>query len=303
MCNETNEFLHEREDHCHVLKRITEWLRSGVIPNVNLCFFGDGLHDSNTGLTYEALTGKQKQSVPYCEQIFSKGVLDFMERNGHATEANFVKVVRNWHKASDERGLSEETRANYNKEMLSFLLKDRMPWYWYDKDFETLDVLRRIKGIQAFTREIIVALIANCESLELRRKEYVARSLPPEHPRASSSDDVEGFISILHDQLGDVFDHKSFLQQQPKIQNEFTKRIDPDLPFFYWTGHKHRFTMDPLPSFNKSSGEEERLDKVKLSRRSDPGVFVANRASLPQRNSLTARASFHRAAEKLPPVR
>ncbi len=301
-CKQTNEHMHEREDHCHVLKRITECLRSGSIPNVDLCCFRDALCDSSTGLTYEALTGKQKQSVPHCEQIFSKGVLEYLKRKGHKSEARFVEVVRNWHKASDGRGISEEMRSRYNNEMLNYLLEDWMPWWWYDRNFATLDVMRPIKGIRGFSREIVVALIANCESLELRRKEYASRGLPPEHPRASSTDDVEGFFSLLHDQLGDVFDHKVFLQQQTKLLSEFTKKIDPDLPFFYWTGHKHRYTSELLPSFNVPSGKEERLDRVNVSRRSDPGVFVANRASLPQRHSLTARASFHRAAEKLPPI-
>lgn len=301
-CNQTNKQLHEREDHCHVLKRITECLRSGVIPNVDLCCFREALCDPSTGLTYEELTGKQKQSVPHCEQVFSKGVLDFLKSMGYEPEARFVEVVRNWHKASDGRGISEEMRSRYNTEMLNFLLEDWIPWWSYERDFATLDVMRPIKGIQGFTREIVVAIIANCESLELRRQEYVSRGLPPEHPRASSTDDVEGFFSLLHDQLGDVFDHQAFIQQQTKLLSEFTKKIDPDLPFFYWTGHKHRHTLEPLPSFNDPSGKEERLDKVKVSRRSDPGVFVANRASLPQRNSLTARASFHRAAEKLPPL-
>ena len=138
----------------------------------------------------------------------------------------------------------------------------------------------------------------------LHRAEYVKRGLSPEHPRAGSTDDVEGFISLLHEQLEDVFDHKAFLllQCQPKILNEFMKKIDPDLPFYYWTGHKHRFKRGSLPSLNKPSGQDERLDRIKLSRRSDPGVFVANRASLPQQNSLTTRAAFHRAAEVLPPI-
>ncbi len=74
------------------------------------------------------------------------------------------------------------------------------------------------------------------------------------------------------------------------------------MPFFYWTGHKHRHTSELLPSFNVPSGKEERLDCVNVSSRSDPGVFVANRASLPQRHSLITRASFHCAAEKLPPI-
>lgn len=226
-----------------------------------------------------------------------------MKKNVHGSEARFVEVVRNWHKAADGRGLSEEQRSSYNKDMINFLLDDWMPWHKYDRDFSTLDILRPVKGIQGLTREIVVALIVNCESLELRRTEYVQRGLPPEHPRASSSDDVEGFIAHLHDQLGDVFDHKQFLEQQPKILNEFNKKIDPELPFYYWTGHRHRFSTAPLPSFNEASGTTERLDRVVLSRRSDPGVFVANRASLPQRNSLTVRASkFHKAPEQLPPL-
>ena len=203
---------------------------------------------------------------------------------------------------ADGRGISKELRSKYNTDMLNFLLEDWMPWYKEERDFATIDVLRPIKGILGFTREIVVALIANCESLELQRQEYVARGIPPEHPRASSTDDVEDFFSLLHSHLGDIFDHQTFMQQQPKLLSEFIKMIDPDLSFYYWTGHKHRYTSEPLPSFNETSGKVERLDRVKVSRRSDPGVFVANRASLPQRNSSTARATFHRAAERLPPL-
>lgn len=158
-------------------------------------------------------------------------MLEFLQENGHSAEANFVEVVRNWHKASDGRGSTEEMRSKYNHNMLDFLLEDWMPWYRSERDFSTIHVLRPIKGIQGFTREIVVALIANCESLELRRAEYVKRGFLLEHPCAGSTDDVEGFISILHEQLGDVFDHKAFLQSQPKILNEFVKKINSDLPF------------------------------------------------------------------------
>ena len=193
-CTTSNELMHEREDHCHVLKRITERLRSGTIPEIDLCCFRDALSDPSTALTYEALTGKQKQSVPHCKQIFSKGVVDFLRSKGHTSEARFVEVVRNWHKAADGRGISEELRSKYNTDMLNFLLEDWMPWYKEERDFATIDILRPIKGIQGFTREIVVALIANCESLELQRREYVARGIPPEHPRASSTDDGRRFF-------------------------------------------------------------------------------------------------------------
>lgn len=162
---------------------------------------------------------------------------------------------------------------------------------------------RSIKGICGFTRELIVGLIANLESREIRRQEYLERGLPPEHPRASSSDDVEGFVALLHEMFGPIFDLKQFYQESTKILNEFGKRINPDLAFYYWTGAKERYRDFALPSFNNPTGPGvvERLDRIKLSRRGDPGVFVANRASLPQRGQITARAHFHKTPVALPP--
>lgn len=86
--------------------------------------------------------------------------------------------------------------------------------------------------------------------------------------------------------------------------NEFNKRIDPDLPFYYWTGVNEHFHLKALPSFNDPSPAGiERLDRVIISRRADAGVFVANRAFLPQRGSLTVRVTctFHAVTETLPP--
>ena len=49
-----------------------------------------------------------------------------------------------------------------------------------------------------------------------------------------------------------------------------------------------------MDSLNKpTEGKLEILDQISISRRADPGVFVANRALLPQRGSLTVRAQFH----------
>ena len=77
-CEETNEQLHEREDDCHVLKRITGCLWFGSIPGIDLpCF--NVFHDPDTGLTYEELTGKQKQSVPHCEEILFRGILEYLD--------------------------------------------------------------------------------------------------------------------------------------------------------------------------------------------------------------------------------
>ena len=48
-CEVTGEFIHKREDHNHVLKRITECLRSGEIPGVDVRHFVEALHDAESG--------------------------------------------------------------------------------------------------------------------------------------------------------------------------------------------------------------------------------------------------------------
>ncbi|KXJ25564.1 Transposon Tf2-6 polyprotein [Exaiptasia diaphana] len=126
-----------------------------------------------------------------------------------------------------------------------------------------LNAISPIKVIQGLRRETVIGLVANIKSQELQRREYHQKHIPPEHPRASTTDDVEGFIGVLHDLLGPIFDHKTFLDQMPKICNEYYKRMDPNLPFYYWTSYKDQFTAAPLPYFNLPSPDsvERRLIK------------------------------------------
>lgn len=142
--DETGESFHEREDHNHVLKRITACTRTGSIPDLDLQAFVKCLNSPDSGLTYTALTGQHKQSVPDCERMFSQGVVKFMEGHNFLHEARFVRLVHNWHKASDGRGLTEDTRHQYNMDMLNFLLEDWMPWYWYSRDYSVMDVNRYV---------------------------------------------------------------------------------------------------------------------------------------------------------------
>ena len=89
-----------------------------------------------------------------------------------------------------------------------------------------------------------------------------------------------GIFAFLHELLGLIFDEKAFHDAFPKVMLEYTKKCDPDLPFYHYTGVNERFRSGCLPSFNEPSGNrEERLDRVTISRRADPGVSVANRAS------------------------
>lgn len=113
---QTGEFVHQREDHNHLLRRIINCLRQRQIPGLHLHYFRDALHDPNTGLTYEATTGKNKQSVQDCEKLILPGLIDFMETHDHHEESKVLHLLHNWHKAVDGRGLTEEERSMYCKE-------------------------------------------------------------------------------------------------------------------------------------------------------------------------------------------
>ena len=57
-----------------------------------------------------------------------------------------------------------------------------------------------------------MALAANIETREWRRKYNVENGIPPEHPRASTTDDVECFFSVLRDTVGKDFTLKEVKQ-------------------------------------------------------------------------------------------
>ena len=97
---------------------------------------------------------------------------------------------------------------------------------------------RPIKGICGLTQGAVIGLVANLDSRQLGRTEYKERILPPEHPLASATVDVEGIIALMHEMLGEIFDVKQFLDAQPKSLKGFTKRLDPELHFYYWTRAK-----------------------------------------------------------------
>ena len=98
-------------------KRIVARLRGGFLPGIDLRCLRDALHDPETGLTYKALTRKKKQSVPDCERLINPGVISFLEPKGHESGAEVLRIIHNWHKAADGRGLSEEQRSSYFQRM------------------------------------------------------------------------------------------------------------------------------------------------------------------------------------------
>ena len=97
---------------------------------------------------------------------------------------------------------------------------------------------RSLSGVRGLTRETLVTLTTTIESREWMRTE---NGLLPEHPRSSSTDDIECFFSILRNTIGVDFTTKKVMLEWRKICQEFAKRVNPELPFFYYTAMHDRF--------------------------------------------------------------
>lgn len=152
-----------------------------------------------------------------------------------------------------------------------------------------------------FTRETLLGVLVDIESTEWRRLENVSTGLSQEHPRSSTTDDVECFFSVMRDAVGRNFTQKQAQVGFRKTCMEFWKRIDPDLPFFYYTSAHDRFYEGPRLDFSitQPSRRKKRLGRV--PRREQPAVFVPGRATLPVRHSLSVRLEFHNRPLALPP--
>ena len=137
-------------------------------------------------------------------------------------------------------------------------------------------------------------------------------NIPMEHPRASTTDDVECFFSVLRDNVGkdftlkevEFFYHLPFLNAifqvlfgWRKVTYEFVKRMDPDLPFYYHTSTHNRFYEGDMPDFNtkpKKTPQPRRTPRYEL-------LGADSRVTFAVRNSVSIRAMFHNTPVELPP--
>lgn len=92
--------------------------------------------------TLHTLTGQRKQSIRDVETLFSASVEDYMKHHRYDYEANYVRVIRNWRRSCDERGLSQLERCKYNYELLNMIIDELMPWHEDHYDFSLLEVNR-----------------------------------------------------------------------------------------------------------------------------------------------------------------
>ncbi len=123
------------------MQRIGQSTREGGPASIDLEHFMEALHDPSTNLTYQALTGARKQSVSDVERLFSDKMVSFMEQKGYTAEGKYIRVVTDWRKACDERGLSDHEREKFNKTFLDYILDDLMPWH-READLSQLEVNR-----------------------------------------------------------------------------------------------------------------------------------------------------------------
>ena len=95
-----------------------------------------------TGLTQNALQGREIQSVPDAELLLSHRVAAFMQRRGYAAEAEYVSIIAGWHEGWDGRGLGQLDRCRANYHMFNYILDEWIPWHRVNYDFRLIDVNR-----------------------------------------------------------------------------------------------------------------------------------------------------------------
>jgi len=75
-------------------------------------------------------------------------------------------------------------------------------WYYF------IALLQKLNNILRFSKETVVALTTNIEGREWHRREVANGNRKPDHPRASTTDDVECFVSMIRDNIGHNFTTK-----------------------------------------------------------------------------------------------
>ena len=150
---------------------------------------------------------------------------------------------------------------------------------------------RNVSDVCGFTRQVLIAVTSHIESTEFKRIELLNAGLHSENPRSSNTDDVECLFSVVRDLIGKNFTVKQVELCWRKVCLEFYKRLNPELPFFYFTSSHDRFHEGERPSFDqppKRVRKSSRLPSIETS-----AVFKSGRATLPKNKSLHVRAQFH----------
>lgn len=150
-----------------------------------------------------------------------------------------------------------------------------------------------------FTRQVLIGVITTIESREQKRMWNANNIIPPENPRASTTDDVECFFSTMRDALGKNFTLKQVKPEMRKICKEFAKRQDSQLPYFYFTSAHGRFCEGKRPDFNEGKEGKRNPRKIRPRRRELIGNLAPSRVFTVA--TISKRTQFHNIPVNLPP--
>lgn len=160
---------------------------------------------------------------------------------------------------------------------------------------------RPITGVCGFSRETLIAVTTDIESREQKYIKNVEEGLKAEHPRSSTTDDVECMFSIMRDLIGKNFTVKQVQYEWRKICGEFYKRMDPELPYYYHTSSHDRFYEGARPSFDEPNESKQNPRHQRISRKDHLGFLAPGRTSMPTTGAISTRMKFHNIPVELPP--
>ena len=151
------------------------------------------------------------------------------------------------------------------------------------------------------TRKTLIALTTTIESREWVRRRNKAMNLPHEHPRASTTDDVECFFSILRNMISMHFTVKDARLAWRKVCIELRKRLDRNLPFYYYVTKHERFFEGDRPNFELFKKPKHNPRHQPIRKKDQPGQLVPSRTSLVQSGQRSIRRTYFNVPIELPP--
>ena len=86
-----------------------------------------------------------------------------------------------------------------------------------------------------------------------------------------------------------------------KVCQEFSKRIDSDLPFFYYTSTHDRFYEGEREDFDKYKRPKSNPREQRVRAREQPSNLAVGRATLIQSGAKSIRREYHNLPVELPP--
>lgn len=114
-----------------ILQRVAQSLRNGGPKELQLQRFMIQIHTSHI---------MERESNQFQMWNMYRSLVK-VERKGYdIEEATYVRVIMNWRKASDMRGLSDEQREKY-KDLMDYILDELMPWHKQQtRDFSLMEI-------------------------------------------------------------------------------------------------------------------------------------------------------------------